>query len=186
MLYNPSKNIFGLDIGDHSLKLVVLAKEGKKLILKSFNDLNLADDIIINGEIKKPDELNTAVNQLIRSATGAKVNTSNVVAALPESKTFVKVIDIPATPEEKLNLTISEEVKNYIPLSTEEMYLDWQILNQDQSHTQLLVGAASKDVVNSYYSILTNSGLSPCVLEIEAAAIIRSLINENKEKNRRG
>lgn len=177
-----NKNIFGLDIGDRSLKLVQLKPRGKKLALSSYNDLSLPPDLIINGEIKQPDKLNNLLNQLIKSVRGAKINTKKIITVLPETKTFIKVIEISSTSEENLSELVQEEIKNHIPFDPNEIYLDWQVLQRAKDMMKLLVGAAPKDIVDSYTSFLEKSGLTSYVLEIEAAAIIRSLIGEKMKQ----
>ena len=112
------------------------------------------------------------------------MTSKNIVAVLPESKTFIKVIHLDAAPKTDLGDLITEEIKNHIPLALDDIYLDWQILKKNNDHYTVLVGAAPKIIVDSYLEILEKSGLTPQVLEIEAAAIIRSLIpvDDNQAK----
>jgi len=180
-----NKNIFGLDISDRALRLIKLNKKGKKILISSYNDLAIPAEIIKNGEIKNGEKLIKLLNQLVKSAKGKKIKSKNVITVLPETKTFIKVIKIPATDnKDQLPDLVKEEIKNHIPLNIDEIYLDWQILKQNSDSIQLLVGAAAKNIVDSYFSVLEKSGLTPYVFEIEGAAIIRSLITANDKKAR--
>lgn len=182
MISDLNKNIFGLDISDRALRLVQCKKRGKKIVISSYNELMVPPDIISSGVIKQTDKLIKLLDQLVKSAKGSKITSKNVIAVLPEPKTFIKVIEIPSDPNEKIIELVKEEIKNHIPFSPEEIYLDWQILKQDQKTIKLLIGAVPKDIVDTHFSVLEKSGLIPQVLEIEAAAIIRSLIGENDQK----
>ncbi|MFA6410367.1 MAG: type IV pilus assembly protein PilM [Candidatus Buchananbacteria bacterium] len=179
MIFNLNKNIFGLDISDRALRLVQLKKQGKKNILVSYNDLEIPEKIIVGGEIKEEEELAKLISQLIKTVRGKKINSKEVITVLPESKTFIKVIQVKSTGKENLPNLIKEEIKNHIPLSADEIYLDWQILGQPNEMTNLLIGAAPRAIVDSYYSAIEKAGLIPYVFEIEADAIMRSLTTKD-------
>src|SRR3989338_595318 len=188
MLVDTNKNIFGLDISERALRLVQFKKKGKKIVLSSYNDIIVPPEIISQGEIKQEKKLAELIKKLIKSVKGNKINGKNVVSVLPETRTFIKLIEI-ISPRDKKNEPglaplIQEEIKNNIPLSLDEIYLDWQVLDQTSEKTQLLIGAAPKNIVDAYLSVLENSDLTPVALEIEAAAITRSLIakGDNKAK----
>ena len=55
--YNLDKNIFGLDISDRALRLVKLEKRGKKLAIRSYNEISVPPEVISNVEIKKEEEI---------------------------------------------------------------------------------------------------------------------------------
>ncbi|MFA6215699.1 MAG: type IV pilus assembly protein PilM [Patescibacteria group bacterium] len=176
MIFDVNKNIFGLDISDRALRLVQLKKSGNKIILASYNALEIPADVIAGGEIKQEEKLAELIKKLVKTANGKKIKTKNTVTVLPETKTFIKVIDVPSVGnDEELAEIIKEEIKNHIPLSSDEIYLDWQILAKQSGSTKVLIGAAPKYIVDSYFSVIEKSGLVPYALEIESAAIVRSL-----------
>ena len=117
------------------------------------------------------------LDKTIKTAQGEKIKTKNVITVLPEQKTFIKLIEVSTVDDDQLDEAIREEVVNHIPLNIDEVFWDWQIIKKDSDTTKLLIGAAPKGIVNSYTSFLEKSNLIPNALEIEAAAIIRSLIN---------
>lgn len=177
------KNIFGLDISDRALRLAEFTKKGKKLILTSFAEFDLPQNVISNGEIINENALINGIKQVTKSVQGKKIRTQSVISVLPETKTFIKVINIETPKDDKdLQALIIEEMKNHIPLEPEDIYLDWQILNTYAESTKVLVGAAPRLIVDSYFGILEKAGYTPYILEIEAAAIIRSLISANDKK----
>ncbi|OGY43419.1 MAG: hypothetical protein A2729_04585 [Candidatus Buchananbacteria bacterium RIFCSPHIGHO2_01_FULL_39_14] len=184
-MFGQMQQAFGLDLSDRTIRLAKCKKIGKKIILTSYNESAVPNDIVINGEIQQPDKLIKLIQQLIKTAAGQKIKTKNVISVLPETKTFIKVLTLPNQINKK-NLEetpklIEKEIINHIPLAPEEIYFDWQLLEQGSDWSSVLVGATPKNLVDSYYSVLQNCGLTPYVLEIEAAAIVRSLLSE-KEK----
>jgi len=178
-----NKKLFGLDISDRALRLVKLAKNGKKITLISFNEIAVPPGVIINGDLMKADILTDLVKELIKSTNGKKIKYDNMIAVLPETRTFIKVINLPAAKSEpELIDSIFNEIKNHIPLTPEEIYMDWQIISDNQTQLKVLIGAAPKIVADSYYDALSRTGYAPYVMEIEASAISRCLI---AEKDRR-
>lgn len=174
-----NKNTFGLDIGERAIKLVQLKKIRKKTILAAYNCLALPPEIIVNGEIKQEDKFADLVRQLVKTAKGNKISSKELVAVLPETKTLLKVIEMPKNGEEEITETIKKEIVNHFPVSPEEIYFDWQILKQTAEKIKLVVGAAPKTIADSYFSAIEKSGLTPIIFEIEAAAIARSLVADD-------
>lgn len=181
-----NNEIFGLDISAGAIRLVSLKKKGKKIIVNSFNEINLPAGIIANGEIANETKFISGVKDLVKNAKGDKIKTKNVITVLPETKTFIKVINVSFLGEsdaKRIPELVNEEIVNHIPLSLDEIYLDWQIIRQTQTGAEILVGAAPKKIVDSYLSVVEKCGLSPYVFEIEAAAISRALLkNKNDDQ----
>lgn len=186
MAINLHENMFGIDISDRALRLVQFKKRGRKTILSSYNEVGIPQEVLNNSDIKEKDKLVKALKQLVKTAKGDRLLTKNIIAVLPEQKTFIKVIEVTLDDKKPLPELIKEEVKNHIPIDIENIYLDWQQLNEDKEEKEekakFLIGAAPKDVIRSYTSVLEEAGLVPNILEIEAASIIRSLIAEEDDK----
>jgi len=171
---------FGLDIGDRSLKAACIKKRGKDFALESFGEIAIPAGVFLQGEIQKPSELSALIVKLLQNIEGKKIRTDYVHACLPESETFIKLITLDAEEgSAELPALIREELPNHIPMNIDEMYIDWQILESDDSKnksTKVLVGAIAKKISDSYTSALINAGLKPLSLQIEAEPITRSLL----------
>lgn len=175
---NLTSNVFGLDIGDLSLKLVYLIKKGKKIELKSCGEKAIPRGFFINGEIQKEKELAQLIKQFIKEK---KVSTPYVVSVLPETKTFIKTIEIAWSEKQNIVEAIKKEIGLYIPFKLEEVYFDWQIIDENSNKIKVLVGLAAKKIIESYTKILKMAGLQPISLEIESAAILKAMFNEKED-----
>jgi len=176
-LLNLSTNIFGLDIGDLSLKVAFLKKRGKRIELKTYGEKILPPDYFFKGEIKKEKEVAQTIKKFIEEKN---ISTPYVIAVLPETKTFIKTIEILSSDVGDVLETIKKEIEQHIPLELEEVYFDWQRFSQN-GKSKILVGLAPKSIVDSYVRILKMAGLKPVALEIESIAILRALIDKNEE-----
>ncbi len=180
---NPFKNSFGLDISENIVRLAKIVKTRKNNHLISLNEEKIKEGVIFEGEIKNEVKLKESIQKLINTVNGKKIRTRYVKSVIPERKTFIKMIQIPKTKKTDLSEAVKWEAAQHIPLSLDEIYLDWQIINV-QSATQkinVLVAAAPKIIVNSYCSLFESLNLIPISLEIESLSTIRSILPKEKD-----
>lgn len=172
---------FGLDLSDLSLKIVKLKKRRKFLKLASWGEVKIKPGIIEQGEIKNEAALVQVIKQGLNKVKGERLNTRNVIVSLPEKKAFLQVIQMPRMKKEELKTAVLFEAENYIPLSAEKVYLDFQLVppvHDHLDHFDILIAAFPKKIVDSYLSCLKKVGLSPLALEVESQSIARALIKD--------
>ncbi len=171
---------FGVEISDSYLRIVSLKKKGRFFELISFGKFKIAPKIVENGEIKLQKKLARAIEKLLIEVNREKLKAKNIIFSLPEEEVFLKVIKMPKMTVEELKEAIVFEVENYIPVSVEDVYLDFTILDSGELDQKILIAASPKKVVKSYLSLFKKCGLRPQVFETESAALCRALIKENK------
>ena len=163
----------GLDISERIFRLVQLRKSRKKITLISYGELEVPEGLLKDGKIEQVNVAVKLILQLFNQAHGQKIKLKQVIACLAEQKTFIKLINL-AYPEGKdLLEEIVQEAKKHIPYPLDEVYLDWQYVSRDRS--KVLIGACPKEIVDNYQHVLIKANLMPAALEIEGAAIVRSL-----------
>ena len=170
---------FGLDISDSSLKIAKLKKKDKFLDLAAFGESDIPEGIIKEGEIQNEAALVKIIKNTLSNLNGENLATNNIVTSLPEEKTFLEIIQMPKMTPEELKESIYLEAENHIPLSIEDVYLDFQVvtpLYNHLDHLDVLIVAVPKKTVDSYVSCFRKVPLQPKILEIESLSIARSLI----------
>ncbi|TSC87434.1 MAG: Type IV pilus assembly protein PilM [Microgenomates group bacterium Gr01-1014_7] len=176
------KITIGLDLGLSSIKMVALAKEGDKFNLKTLGSIPAPSPGILSDN----EEALLAVSEAIKKLmTATKIEQKEVVAALPESKVFTRVIDdLPYLTDSELQSAIRYAAEEFIPMPLSEVNLNWQVLlrsdpKSKETKTIVLVVASPKNAVNKYLKVLTETGLKPRALETETIAVTRSLVGNN-------
>ena len=105
-----------------------------------------------------------------------------VVASIPESESFLRVIKIPVMSEIEINESVQWEVAQHIPFGLEHVYIDWEWIGersrQKDGEQEVLVGATEKKVVDPLYQLLQSLNLDVAALELEGQAIVRALISK--------
>jgi type IV pilus assembly protein PilM len=177
--FSTKEKAFGLDISDQTLRLAQFSQVGKKPRLQIYNEIKLPAGCLVKGEIKQPTVFISHLQKLVKTKTGHGKLSKEAVISLPESETFLKTLNVEITDEAKIIDIISEILPQTLPLSMEEIYWDYQIVNKEGTNWQLVIGASPKSMVDAYLKIFADAGIIPVVLEIEAIAISNLLIDIN-------
>jgi Tfp pilus assembly PilM family ATPase len=100
--------------------------------MTAWGEIDVPEDIMRNGDILDPKAATEKIRRLIKEHRGV-LRGKGVVASLPEAKTFIKIITVPArTSDQDLKKEILKEIEQNIPLSADEIYFDWQTLGPRQ------------------------------------------------------
>ena len=167
----------GLDISDLTLKVAQVNKRGRSIRMQAMNRLSLEEGIIDGGEIKDRRKLLNSIRKLWKDPLLGSINSDKVVASLPDTKTFVKLLIVDKSPND-LSETIEAEIEKNVPYMINKVYYDWQIIEEGEDSYSVLVGACPKEISDDYYNLLTEAGFSVEALEIEAIALARALLEE--------
>ncbi len=176
LIINNIQHSFGLDISDLALRFVFLKKKRGGFSIESCGEKLIPPGLISEGRILNLEQLAAAMADLIKKPACGRLKIKNVISCLPETKTFIKLITVPSPQDHDLTNSIREEAQKHIPLPLEESYLDWQIvMSQEKEWLKILLGVIPQQIVNDYIKLLKLVELTPTILEVEAAAISRSL-----------
>lgn len=176
---------FGLDLSDLSMKAVWLDRTGRHDSVASFGTVPLAAGSVIDGEIMNSDAVESAIATLLEISGPKKIKTRQVVCSLPETKAFLRIISLPTMEKEEVREAIKWEIEANIPLTLDQVYYDWQILDlnltQEKGKISVLVVAVARSVVDQFQTVLSAAGLEVVGLETESIAQARSLLAEKNE-----
>jgi type IV pilus assembly protein PilM len=150
MFLSKKSPLVAIDIGSSSIKLVQLTefKEGQ-YELTHFGMMPLDKECIVEGAIKKPDQVAGALKNLIKAE---KIQSRYAVSAVAGEAVFIKKIKVPLMSEEKLSEKITQEAEQYIPFDIDEVVLDFQILGKINASKE----KKPEDFVDSEESTSTN------------------------------
>jgi type IV pilus assembly protein PilM len=177
---------FGVDLSDLSVKVLQLEKEGKKEKVVSYGMANIPIGSISDGEIIKKENVVSAIREAIKKSGPKRIRTRNIVCSLPETKAFLRIINIPKMEEKEAKEAIKWEIEANIPISIDQVYYDWQILDRSfeskKDKMSVLVVAVSQKIVDQFIDIMEAAGLTVIGMEIESIAQTHSLLSEKGEE----
>lgn len=176
---------FGLDLSDLSVKIVAIKQAGERQVITSYGAIGLPPGAILDGEIQQPETVQAAILDLLNRVGPKKITSKNVICSLPETKEFLRILTIPKMSESDTEEAIKWEIEANIPLTLEQVYYDWQILDEaftsDEGKMSVLVIAVSRDVVDEFVGMLESCGLQPVGLETESVAQARALLSDKSK-----
>lgn len=181
---------FGIDLADLSLKIVQLKKKQGNLGVAAFVFVPLPSEVLVQGEVKDSDKIASIIKNALKNAQYKKIKGRLAIASLPETKAFLRVITIEKNKnykKEDIQETIKIETEQHIPFKLNEVYLDADLVFEDEKQIKFLVSAVSKKIVEGYLDVFKKAKIIPLALEIESIATSRALIFDPslyiKEKN---
>lgn len=174
----------GIDISDRSIKLVRLTdKEPRQFVSHCMYEM--PGGIMENGIILEQEQLRQALKTVLKKCKISKSDKETFVFSIPETRSFLRVIEVPQMQEDEVTEAIKWEVAQHIPFGLEHVYIDWQPIKTIQKHTatkdrqEIQVGAAQKKIVDVLYDTLKVFNIDIAAFELESQAIIRSLISDD-------
>ncbi|MDB4939607.1 MAG: pilM [Candidatus Doudnabacteria bacterium] len=183
-IWKQKKIPFGLDLSDLSIKVMQLQKKGKSYKIVAYSDYPLPKGVVVNDNIVNEDLLTNHLKAMLQHVNFGKLRGNQIVASIPESKAFVRVLQIPKMSEEQAVNAVPFEAEQYIPIPLDQAYLDWQIIGERDEKLDVLVTAAPKDYIDTLLRIFKAVGFRPVSFEVESAACTRALISaEMRAKN---
>jgi type IV pilus assembly protein PilM len=176
-LFGKKPTGFGLEVEDRSLKafqIEKIGKEGCKFVTCGLR--NIKKGIVENGVVIDSGALASEIKELLKGAKPRPIKNKFVVISIPETKAFIRVISIPKMDPQEAEVAIKWETEANIPVSVDSVYLDWEIVGEGKGEAnEVLVAAASKDIVEKYSEAMRKAGLEVLAVGIDIIATVRSL-----------
>ncbi len=170
-LFKSKKELFGLDIGSNSVKIVELKKGRKDYKVKKLGIKKIPKETIIDGAIMDSVSLTDAIRELVAEI---KPSAKNVALSVSGQSVIVKKISVPIVTEEEFANSIQWESEQYLPFSIQDVFVDFKILGATeniQGQMDVLLVAAKKDLINDYLLVIRELGFEPVVVDIDVFAI---------------
>lgn len=170
--------MIGIDISDRSIKLIQLTS-GDAPRLQTACWSSLPPNIMRRGVIQDIPNMTAALKDSLTRCSPVPVETGKVVLSIPETQSFVRVLELPTMSVREMEEAVQWAVRQHIPFDLERVYLDWQLLEtpaRKSGYQQVLVGAAQRDVVDPLLQVMDDTDLQVVAFELEAQAIVRSLL----------
>jgi len=174
-----AKSSFGLDIGNHSVKLVEIDSDDGRYRLKNFSIVELYGE---NEEFEIEGAGYTRqIEALRKSFKQLKLNPKRVRGlncAMGVTNVAVKQIRSISLAAEELESSLSFEARKHLPLDDTDAIMDYQILDGggEASQMEILLVATTKKAFDYQVKLLRDLGVSPRVIDAESVALVNSYL----------
>jgi Tfp pilus assembly PilM family ATPase len=171
-----SKNTIGLDVADRSMEIVELS--GTDTVLHKAR-IVLPIGIVEKGRIKDRGKLIEITNSLVRDAKITDLERKTLIFGLPESQTFVHILDIEMGAE-KIEDAVRNGLRTIIPVEFDSVSFSYSVCEQ-KADGKLRVTAitAQKEIIAEWKNFFAGFGIEKLMFGTEAFAAYMALGNEN-------
>ncbi len=169
-------DFIGLDIGTTSIKGVQI----KNRTLLSYHQAPASGVSIVS---ENPDDLKRLSESLAKFFSEGHFRTRDVVASVPESQVFARVISHPQMGDAEIASSVQNEAQQYVPMPLDQVTFDYELLGPSElepGKVDILLVAVPKALTNKYLQVLRDANLSLLSLETEMIALARAVVGETK------
>ena len=169
-LFNRNRTSVGLDIGSGLIKLVVISHGSGEPVLSKVAMSAVVDDAIVEGEVMDPAIVAQSIKNLF---TEVGIKPKNVVTAVGGRDVIIKKIPMDRMKEAEARELIRWEAEQHVPFDMDNVELDFQILDPDGEGLQMsvLLVAAKRELIDTKMSLLSEIGVQPSVIDVDAFAL---------------
>src|SRR5881628_2347257 len=169
-LFGRKKITVGLDIGSGLIKVAVVDHSKREPELVRVTVTPLLADAIVEGEVMDPGIVADAIKATLAAAG---VKSTAVVTAVGGRDVIMKKSQIERVKEQQARELMRWEAEQHVPFDMESVELDFQILDPDGDGLEMkvLLVAAKRELIESKTRVLTDAGLDPAIVDVEAFAL---------------
>lgn len=182
-LFYRKKPIFGIDIGQSTVKVVQIGRDKSYPRVTGYGYADFDPNAIDNGVIVDPDAVKQSLQPLLKNIVIGELTTDRVTASIPMAYIYSRILELSGIEEDDLSEAVQLEAQQYIPLDNDEVYLDYTILERsDDEKIRVFMIAAPKTIVDSYLNLFSSVGLEVHSTEPSVLSIVRAINNSYTDK----
>lgn len=178
-----SQQRVGLDIGSHSIKIVVLEKSGTQNRLKDFTIFPLYAE----GEMFDPDgpKKSIVVPRLLNAFAQLNLQPRKIkhlASSIGGAAVAAKEIKSVQMTDEEMDSSLMLEARKHLPLDGSETIVDYQILGDDPVESdklRVLLVAATRKYFQTHLETLRDIELKPGIVDIDQLALLNAYLALN-------
>jgi type IV pilus assembly protein PilM len=183
------KSCLGIDIGTSGVKIIQLAKKGERLTLEKYGEIGARVFYEESARTFEKSTLLLSSNDIAKAILAicqeAKITERKSFFTIPDFASFFTSFELPPMTREEVPQAVRFEARHHIPLPLAEVTLDWSIIEGEadekkKTPLKILLVAVSNDLLDQYSQVANLANLELKGLEVEAFALVRALIGEEK------
>lgn len=172
-----SKNIIGIEMDSRELRAVELNGTRKKPIVSAWGKVRLPEGIVRDSKIVNVKLFGASLERLLKE-NGFKGK--EIVLGVNNQDVIVRFATFPKVPEEKIKSMIRFQAQDYIPVSLDELELDYVVVSDKKTEEgefiNVVLVAARKKMLNDFIEAFTNANTSIKEIDSSMLAIGRATL----------
>ena len=167
----------GVDLGTNSIKLMQIEPDGDGWRVTRFAEVPTPSESIKDGVVVDTARVAAAIKEAMRAG---RISATSAIIGVAGGSVIVRTVRIPVMPESTLRKSIRFEAGRYVPSSIEDSFIEFEIIGEaPDNQMDVLIVAAPREIVKSRIEACAAAGLEVEVVDIEAFAMYRALIESD-------
>ncbi|MFY9228083.1 MAG: pilus assembly protein PilM [Candidatus Microsaccharimonas sp.] len=173
-LFYKDKPIAGLDISNTGIK--IMSVDSKKWLVNGYGSLDLEPQKVKESfEVQGNTYLTDSIKQMMAEKMIGDINTNRVAVSVPTARSFSRTFTLPVSTEKALHDAVVLEADQYIPIPSDNLYIDHQIIERNKKEITILMSAVTKVVIDNIVASIEAAGLEPVFIEPSISSVGRVL-----------
>lgn len=172
-LFYKNKPIIGLDVGHTGIK--VMSIDPKRWLVNGYGSIDL-DPLKVKESIESGDPyLGDSLKILLKEKVIGSLSSNRVVIGIPTARSYCRTFTLPTSAEKTLQDAVLLEADQYIPIPSETLYIDSEIVERNKSEITVLMSAVSQVIVDNIITAAESADLQVTMVEPSISAVGRVL-----------
>lgn len=174
-LFYKDKPIFGLDIGQSSIKILELKKAGSRAVVAGYAYGTFDRSARSGGVITKPELLTSAIKKILNESVVGQISSQRVMLSVPISQTYTRIMNPPTMDVKDLAEAVRLEADQYIPVPSDQLYIEHHQLPSTGKTLSVLVVAVQRKIIDGLMQLCEQLHLEVAGIEPTMLANLRSV-----------
>jgi type IV pilus assembly protein PilM len=172
----------GVDISDTSLKYIEFKPHNKGGIthsLSAWGEIDIPIGVLQRGQVLDPKKLTGVLVEFKQRTKSEYIRVS-----LPEERAYLFETEIKrSTPEKEVRSILEFRLEENVPIPAREAFFGYDIIDSvaNEKNLRVVVAAYARETILNYYDACAAAQLTPISFEVEAQAMVRSVLPTDVE-----
>lgn len=166
------RKVVAFDMGSSMIKIVVGMYYKNDLTIDKYIKIPTPKNAIIDGEIKKEEELYIKLNQVLMENN---IKVKDAICTTNSTLIINREILVPKVNDDEIDTVVRYEIQQYLPINLEDYILQVTMLDEqgvaEADKLNVRVIAYPEKIARGYYNILLKLNLKPYVLDVNYNAV---------------
>ncbi|EKQ51193.1 MULTISPECIES: pilus assembly protein PilM [unclassified Clostridium] len=166
------RRVVAFDIGSSMIKIVEGMYYKKELVIYKYVSIPTPKDAIMDGEIKKEEELYDKLSQALKQSG---IKAKDAICTTNSTLIINREILIPKVEAEEMDTVVRYEIQQYLPINLEDYILQVTSLGEEKvngnARLNVRVTAYPEKIARGYYNLLQKLYLKPYALDVNYNAV---------------
>lgn len=156
-----AQTIIGIDIGSYAVKMCKFNRQFHNYELIDFVEQKISQNVRLNFE-------ESTISSLRSLSDKHDLEADIISVSIPAQMLSFRVIELPFNNAKKIEQTIEFELESYIPLSLEDLVVDYHILSVEGQRSMVLVAYMPRLRFVKFLDMLQTVGIDPKYIGVDA------------------